>query len=34
MEAMFQPMHVVVLLIFGVPAFLLCRLLWRMGSKR
>ena len=37
MEGLFQPMHLLVLLfglIFvGVPFFLVCRWLWRKGSK-
>jgi hypothetical protein len=37
MEGLFQPLHLlmlfVVLLIVGIPFFLVCRWLWRKGSR-
>jgi hypothetical protein len=33
-EGLFRPLAIIVsLLIFGVPSFLMCRWLWRKGSK-
>jgi hypothetical protein len=32
-EGMFQPMHLLVFFIVGVPLFLMGRVLWRLGSR-
>ena len=33
LEGLFQPMHLVVLAIVAVPAFLILRLLWKAGTR-
>jgi hypothetical protein len=33
LEGLFQPMHLLVALVVAVPVFLVCRLLYRWGSK-
>jgi hypothetical protein len=33
MGVLIQPLHLIVLLVFAVVAFLVCRVLWRLGSK-
>jgi hypothetical protein len=32
-EGLFQPLHLIILLIFLVGVFLVFRVLWRLGSK-
>ena len=34
LEGLFQPMHLLVLVVLGVPFFLVCRWLWRKGSQQ
>lgn len=33
LEGIFQPLHLLVLIIVGVPAFVVLRLLWKLGTR-
>lgn len=33
MEGLFQPVHLLLLLFLAIPFFLVCRWLWRKGSR-